>query len=53
MFVDKINVTSHLQCAIEKEINKFYHHIPLKKEKFDETKITPKIKTKKNKTKKK
>ena len=34
-FVDKINITSQLQCVIDKEINLFYHHIPLKKESFD------------------
>jgi hypothetical protein len=34
-FVDKINVTAQLQCIIDKEINSFYHHIPLKKESFD------------------
>lgn len=34
-FVDKINITSQLQCVIDKEINSFYHHIPLKKESFD------------------
>lgn len=34
-FVDKINITAQLQCVIDKEINSFYHHIPLKKESFD------------------
>jgi hypothetical protein len=34
-FVDKINITAQLQCVIDKEINSFYHHIPLKKEPFD------------------
>ena len=34
-FVDKINITAQLQCAIDKEIKLFYHHIPLKKEPFD------------------
>lgn len=34
-FVDKINITAQLQCVIDKEINTFYHHIPLKKESFD------------------
>jgi len=34
-FVDKINITAQLQCAIDKEIKSFYHHIPLKKEPFD------------------
>lgn len=33
-FVDKININAHLQCVIDKEINSFYHHIPLKKEPF-------------------
>ena len=34
-FVDKINITAQLQCVIDKEINSFYHHIPLKKGPFD------------------
>jgi len=34
-FVDKINITAQLQCVIDKEINSFYHIIPLKKETFD------------------
>lgn len=34
-FVDKINITAQLQSAIDKEINSFYHNIPLKKESFD------------------
>ncbi len=33
-FVDKININAQLQCVIDKEINSFYHHIPLKKEPF-------------------
>lgn len=33
-FVDKININAHLQCVIDKEINSFYHYIPLKKEPF-------------------
>ena len=37
-FVDKINITAQLQCVIDKEINSFYHHIPLKKEPFDSDK---------------
>ena len=48
-FVDKINITAQLQCVIDKEINSFYHHIPLKKESFDHSEkrksnITKKIK---------
>jgi hypothetical protein len=34
-FVDKINITAQLQCVIDKDIKSFYHHIPLKKEPFD------------------
>ena len=33
-YVDKINITAQLQCVIDKEINSFYHNIPLKKEPF-------------------
>ena len=53
-FVDKINITSQLQCAIDKEIKSFYHHIPLKKEPFDhpEKKIKNIKKKSKNITKK-
>jgi hypothetical protein len=36
-FVDKINITAQLHCVIDKEIKSFYHHIPLKKEPFDNT----------------
>ncbi len=45
-FVDKINITAQLQCVIDKEINSFYHHIPLKKEPFDSDKKYENIKQK-------
>lgn len=44
-YIDKISITAQLQSEIDKEINKFYNHIPLKKESFDG--IKPKNKTKK------
>ena len=47
-FVDKINISAQLQCSIDKEINAFYRHIPIKMEPFDKghksKNITKKIK---------
>lgn len=37
-FNEKNNITSQLQCMIDKEINDFYNYIPLKKEPFDKSK---------------
>ena len=39
-FSDKMNISAQLQCAIDKEINSFYRHVPLKKEPFDQIKKT-------------
>jgi hypothetical protein len=51
-FNDKINISAQLQCAIDKEINSFYHRVPLKKEPFEVIeKDKPKNITKKIKNK--
>jgi hypothetical protein len=56
-FMNNINITAQLQTNIEKEINAFYKHIPLKEETFEgkpnkTDKNDKKNKNKKNKTKK-
>jgi hypothetical protein len=38
-FNDKINIKAHLQIpSFDKELDEFYHRIPLKKEPFEKTK---------------
>jgi hypothetical protein len=55
-FMNNINITAQLQTNIEKEINTFYKHIPLKEETFEgklnKTDKNDKNKNNKNKTKK-
>ena len=61
-FNDKINIKAQLQIpSFDKELDEFYHRIPLKKEPFEKTKTLSKDKIKpepaldtkpKNKTKK-
>jgi len=55
-FMNNINITAQLQTNIEKELNAFYKHIPLKEETFEgkSNKTDKNIKNKniKNKTKK-
>jgi len=51
-FIDKINITAHLQCKLEKEINSFYHNIPLSKTPFDKNKSEKSNKKYKNVSKK-
>jgi hypothetical protein len=42
-FNDKINIKAHLQIpSFDKELDDFYHHIPLKKGPFEKTKTLSK-----------
>jgi hypothetical protein len=49
-FMNNINITAQLQTNIEKELNAFYKHIPLKEETFEgKSNKTDKNKNDKNK----
>ena len=54
VFLEKNNISAHLQSRIDEEFNHFYKRVPLKKEPFDEIKQnkTKIKKIKSNKTKK-
>ena len=46
-FNDKINIKAHLQIpSFDKELDEFYHNIPLKKEPFEKSKTLMKGKKK-------